>query len=313
MQESLIELLSDGALHSGEELGRLLGITRAAVWKRLQAIMDDTGLVIESVRGRGYRLNAPLELLRNESWNDLPWPIKLLDKIDSTNAEAMRLLASQSGPLLIVAEQQSAGRGRRGRQWQSPYGCNLYFSLLWPINDARRLEGLSLLVGLAVHRALAHLNFSAALKWPNDLLIDGRKLGGILLELTGDPSDHCQVVIGIGINVNMPEEGAEIDQPWTSLAQQAGRVVSRAQLLRALCVQLVELLNWPQPGFAPWRGTWEAAHAWQGRSVSLSTGREQIRGQVLGVSESGALRLNVDGVEQQFSGGEISLRLSNDS
>lgn len=313
MQEALIELLSDGAVHSGEELGRILGVTRAAVWKRLQSAMADTGLSIESVRGRGYRLSVPLTLLRHECWDDLPWPVKAFDKIDSTNAQALKLLANNTGPLLVLAEQQTAGRGRRGRQWQSPYGCNLYMSLLWPINDARRLEGLSLLVGLAVHRAFARLGFKGALKWPNDLLANDRKLGGILLELTGDPSDHCQVVIGIGININMLGDNSAIDQPWTSLAELAGRMVSRTEVLRALCAELNIVLTWPQLGFAPWRDEWERAHAWQGRSVCLSTGRDWISGMVLGVSDAGALRLSVEGVEQQFSGGEISLRLSNDS
>ena len=135
----------------------MLGVSRSAVWKRLLLLEESTGLRIHKVRGKGYRLERPLILLDSERLSrELPYPVKVLTEVDSTNAEALRHLAvgQVNQPLLFVAEQQTAGRGRRGRSWVSPYGVNLYFSLLLPVSDSSRLEGLSLLVGLAVRRAL---------------------------------------------------------------------------------------------------------------------------------------------------------------
>lgn len=316
---TLLTLLQDGKFHSGQALGAALGVSRSAVWKQLQLLRSDLGLSIHSVRGRGYCLESGLSILSKEAIKagGVVWPIFLLEQIDSTNAEALRLLDGGAGaPFLVLAEQQLQGRGRRGRQWISPYGQNVYFSLAWRIDGgARSLDGLSLVVGLAVLRALQGIGLDdSGLKWPNDILAGGRKIGGILLELVGDPADVCHVVIGVGINVNMRMENSHIDQPWTSLSKEQGGVIDRNALVAALSVQLQSmLLRHRQEGFLGLRAEWESAHLWQGRRVSLSTAQREVVGEVLGVDDSGALRLTVDGAEQVFSGGEISLRLRDDS
>lgn len=314
----LLALLSDGAFHSGERLGALLGVSRSAVWKRLLLLEESTGLRIHKVRGKGYRLEQPLVLLDSERLSrELPYPVRVLTEVDSTNAEALRYLAvgQVNQPMLFVAEQQTAGRGRRGRSWVSPYGVNLYFSLLLPVSDSSRLEGLSLLVGLAVRRALVACGYpSVELKWPNDLLLSGGKVAGILLELAGDPADGCHVVVGIGLNVNMQGAKAGIDQAWTALIGTAERPVDRNLILIGVANALHELLTADSAGrFAAYRDEWEGAHAWQGRKVCLSTGPQSVYGIVLGVDGRGALRLMCDGVERVYSGGELSLRLSDDS
>ncbi|WP_446941597.1 paraquat-inducible protein A [Pseudomonas aeruginosa] len=150
--QTLLKLLQDGRFHSGEELGAVLGISRSAVWKRLQHLEAEHGLQFHKVRGRGYRLASPLSLLDLRKIDSL-WPVEIMPTVDSTNTEAMRRLAAgASTPFVLVAEQQTAGRGRRGRAWVSPYGENLYYSLAITVRGgARELEGLSLVVGLAGH------------------------------------------------------------------------------------------------------------------------------------------------------------------
>ncbi|MCY1288643.1 Bifunctional ligase/repressor BirA [compost metagenome] len=313
--QTLLKLLGDGRFHSGEELGLALGVSRSAIWKRLQSLEAELGISVQSVRGKGYRLSEPLSVI-DPRLIAAPWPLDVLFSVDSTNAEVMRRLeAGAATPFAVVAERQTSGRGRRGRQWVSPLGANLYYTLGISVRGgAKELEGLSLVVGLAVARAIQSIGIQGVgLKWPNDILLDGKKLAGILLELTGDPADLCSVAIGIGINVNM--RGAEgIDQPWVSLCEAVGSKVDRNKLLAALNQELAHhLVRHREQGFSASRSEWEALHLWQGRQVSLSTAAHTVVGRALGIDEQGALRLEVDGVERRYSGGELSLRLSDDS
>ncbi|MBC2680724.1 bifunctional biotin--[acetyl-CoA-carboxylase] ligase/biotin operon repressor BirA [Pseudomonas baltica] len=315
----LLDLLKDGHFHSGEALGEALGVSRSAVWKQLQQLQAELGIDVHKVRGKGYRLADPVSALSSETLAasaPAGWELRVMHSVDSTNAEALRAVADGSQmPLLIVAEQQTAGRGRRGRPWVSPYAQNLYYSLALRIEGGMaRLEGLSLVVGLAVVRALhAQGVGEARLKWPNDILVGDKKLAGILLELVGDPSDVCHVVIGIGINVNMRQNTA-VDRPWTSVRLQRMSLVDRNDLVAELNVQLQSHLErHALSGFEQLREEWEELHAWQGRAVVLSAGLKAIEGRVLGIDGQGGLRLSVGGIEQVFSGGELSLRLVGDS
>ncbi|SDQ95126.1 BirA family transcriptional regulator, biotin operon repressor / biotin-[acetyl-CoA-carboxylase] ligase [Pseudomonas grimontii] len=317
---TLLKLLKDGRFHSGEALGAALGVSRSAVWKQLQHLEAELNLPVHKVRGRGYQLASPLVFLSSEQIalyaSSLTWPIHIYDSIDSTNAEALRLVEVECAtPFLVLAEQQTAGRGRRGRKWISPFAQNVYYSLLLRIeNGPRQLEGLSLVVGLAVMQALRESGVQgAALKWPNDVLVGQKKIAGILLELVGDPADICHVVLGIGINVNM-QKADEVDQQWTSVQLETGSPVDRNSLVARLCLQLKSYLELHRAsGFASLKDEWERGHAWQGRAVSLIAGVSHVDGVVLGVDGQGALRLSVDGVEKIYSGGELSLRLRDDS
>lgn len=315
---TLLNLLKDGRFHSGQDLGAALGISRSAVWKQLQHLEAELGLSIHKVRGRGYQLAAPLTLLDSvEISATVPkWPVTVLDSVDSTNAEALRAIGQgASAPFLVLAERQVSGRGRRGRKWVSPFAENLYYSLVLRIDGGmRQLEGLSLVVGLAVMQALRNFGVSSAgLKWPNDVLVANKKVAGILLELVGDPADVCHVVLGIGINVNM-QKADEVDQQWTSIRLESGNSIDRNALVGELSAQLNSYIQRHQlKGFSTLRVEWEANHLWQDRSVSLIAGSSQIDGVVVGIDSQGALRLKVDGVEKVFSGGELSLRLRDDS
>lgn len=318
----LLVLLQDGRFHSGEALGAALGVSRSAIWKQLQCLEAELGLSVHKVRGKGYRLADPLALLDERAIaGDAVsgvWPVSIMPTVDSTNAEVLRRLHEhQEAPFIVLAERQTAGRGRRGRSWVSPFGENLYYSLVLRVDGGmRQLEGLSLVVGLALLQSLRAAGVEAAgLKWPNDLLVDGRKIAGILLELSGDPADACHVVIGIGVNVNMLASSEErIDQPWTSVRAQIGRYVDRNQLVRELNLQLSRYLTKHlSQGFSALKDEWQANHLWQGRAVVLTTGAEPVEGVVLGVDRSGAICLQVAGAERCFSGGELGLRLCDDS
>lgn len=319
---ALLRLLQDGRFHSGEALGAALGVSRSAVWKQLQALQAELSLPLHKVRGRGYQLATPLQLLDAGWLNaqvDVPhWHACVMTSVDSTNAEALRLLPeAQTLPFYVIAERQTSGRGRRGRSWVSPFGENLYYSLVVRVEGGmRQLEGMSLAVGLALLQVIRGFGVAeAGLKWPNDVLVGERKLAGILLELSGDPADVCHVVIGIGLNVNMlaADHGA-IGQPWTSMRAELGRLLNRNELVSGLNRQLSRYLDIQlRGGFAALQDEWQACHLWQGRPVALTAGGEPIEGEVLGVDRSGAIRLRVDGAERSFSGGELSLRLRDDS
>lgn len=314
--DCLVACLADGQYHSGEELGRLLGVSRTAVWKQLQKL-DDYGLAVESVKGRGYRLGQALDLLQLPIVRDglldaakSLLDINLLVCTDSTNARAMAA-ASTTGVhgRVWLAEQQSAGRGRRGRQWLSPFAANLYLSMGWHFHGGvGALSGLSLAIGVACARALRSLGFeSLQLKWPNDLLVDGKKLGGILIEMTGDPSGECRLVVGVGLNVSMPGD-ASIDQPWTDL-HRAGLKVSRSELAARLLNELhAAMETFEHKGFAAFRYEWQQLDAYAHQPVCIISGAQRCEGVARGVDEAGALLLEtVQGV-QAIHGGEVSVR-----
>ncbi|MDR9752854.1 bifunctional biotin--[acetyl-CoA-carboxylase] ligase/biotin operon repressor BirA [Pseudomonas sp. SZMC_28357] len=317
---TLLKLLKDGRFHSGQALGASLGVSRSAVWKQLQHLEAELGIPIHKVRGRGYQLAAPLSFLDADEIalqsSGSGWSLQVFDSIDSTNAEALRAIdRGVPAPLVVIAERQTAGRGRRGRKWVSPFAENVYYSLVLRVDGGmRQLEGLSLVVGLAVMHTLRELGIAGVgLKWPNDVLVGSKKIAGILLELVGDPADVCHVVLGVGINVNM-QVAEKVDQQWTSMRLETGRMLDRNRLVALLGAKLQQYLDrHRKSGFAEIQAEWEAHHLWQGRAVSLIAGSSQTDGVVIGIDNQGALRLNVAGVEKTFSGGELSLRLRDDS
>lgn len=314
----LLKLLADGEFHSGSDLGTALGISRAAVWKRIKRVSDELGVPVRSVQGKGYRLDQPLQLLNGDALQAAfpELPVFVYESIDSTNNQAKTLLAEQAAPIAVFAEHQTQGKGRRGRDWSSPFAQNLYLSYVWPVTKGlSQIDGLSLVIGLAVAKTIKRLaGFAAELKWPNDVLINKKKVAGILLELKGDPVELCHVIIGIGVNLNMLDALNSIDQEWTSLSKEVGSSVDRELFARLLIEELESYLERQKLyGFASMRAEWLALHAWQGRKVLLHTGNDYISGTVVGVGEKGEVRLSVAGQERSFLGGELSLRLQNDS
>lgn len=314
----ILDLLADGQFHSGEELGVLLGVSRAAVWKHLQKL-ESLGIKLLSMKGRGYCIDGGLDLLDLKKiyaklTSPLALKLTLFPRIDSTNSYLMR----HENPIMQVclAESQSAGRGRRGRVWVSPFAQNIYCSIGWGFDGGvAALEGLSLVVGLVIVRVLQGYGVTGLeLKWPNDVLYQDKKLAGVLIEMTGDPAGYCQVVIGVGINVAMGDSQANaIAQPWIDLRsileQQKLPYISRNLLVANLLDELALVLNgYEQAGFAGYCAEWQSFNAHAGQMVELRNGNLVYSGVCLGISEMGALILETAQGREVFHGGEISLR-----
>ncbi len=328
IQANLLSILKDGGFHSGESLGEQLGCSRTAVWKHLQKL-ERLGLDIESIKGTGYRIVGGLELLDADRINGaLAAPVaanistlEIFQTIDSTNKYAREKAEKvPASGTVVLAEQQSAGRGRRGKSWISPFAANIYLSIVWDFErGAQALQGLSLAVGVAVKRALTTSGVSSVqLKWPNDVYVRQKKLGGILLEMIGDPVGQCSVIVGVGLNVSMPaKSGADIEQDWTDVTTELLHSTAdiqplRNQLAAGLISEIVQLLtDFESRGFEAYRDEWQAADAFFGQSAVISTPRQSIVGIVRGVDSNGALRLELeDGRIESFIGGELSLRLA---
>lgn len=321
---ALLRMLSDGEFHSGEILAQQLGVSRASVNNALAAVAD-YGLVLHSIRGRGYRLlNAPAWLTVDRvqaglSGLDTPFHIEILDCASSSNSILLQKAALGAPHASVLAvEWQSGGRGRLGRAWHSGLGNALTFSVLWRFKcGLADLSGLSLAVGIALMRALQQYGISnIGLKWPNDLMGAHGKLAGILIEAQGDMLGPCAAVIGIGLNLQLPQEILQrIDQPVSALAQYTAALPERNALLAEILKQLQRVLaQFSLQGFASLRDEWERYHVYHNRRVAmLMPDGSRVSGIARGVNQDGALRVEItqeDGntVIREFHAGEISLR-----
>jgi BirA family transcriptional regulator, biotin operon repressor / biotin---[acetyl-CoA-carboxylase] ligase len=322
----LIAALADGRFHTGDALGVRFGVSKAAIWKAIKKL-DEFGLDVHSVRGKGYRLSEALTLLDHAAILAHIAPsrraqlsyLEILHTIDSTNSHAMRRV--QAGALdlsagkswVCLAESQSAGKGRRGREWVSPFGHNLYLSLVREHNSgAVPLDGLSLVVGIALVSALQDQGYCGLqLKWPNDVLLDGRKLAGILLEVTGDITGLCHVVVGLGLNLHSDRDAMQsVTQAWAALDQAGFAPAKRNQLAGAVLNKLLTALAmFEHAGFEPFQAKWQEYDCAQNHLLQIHTANGVVEGLGRGVNQQGALLVETSAGVQTFYGGEVSLRL----
>ena len=320
----LIRLLADGAYHSGEAIARGLGISWTAVWKALRKAADRYDLELESAAGRGYRLTTPLDLLDPASiLGELPTAarqrlarLEVHDQLDSTNDRLMAAAVGQApAGTVCLAERQTAGRGRRGRTWVSPFGTNLSLSILWryPIGPAA-LGGVSLAAGVAVAEVLTCFGLAdLRLKWPNDLVWRHRKLGGLLLEVAGEAQGPSHLVLGLGLNLRLGHaQGQAIDQPWTDLhTAMGGQIPGRNRLAAALIDALLEMLDrYGTVGLEPYLIAWGRFDLLCGQRVCLQLGERAIEGDYAGIAPDGALCLKTPGGPIRAHSGEVSLRMA---
>lgn len=311
MQE-LLRLLADSEFHSGEELGQTLGVTRAAVWKKLKKL-DELGISLHSVKGRGYRLPEKLDLLVLDKMKGLKIPAYLTFKTESTNTDVRTLMTNGTKlPFLSVTEIQTQGRGRRGRQWQGGIGRNILMSIGWHFDQGVSVvEGLSLAIGVAVSRVLkGHGVSNVSLKWPNDVLVNNKKICGILLEMVSD-QDSCDVVIGLGLNVSVAQvDMSAVDQPWTDLKTELGQAPSRNSLVVALTNSITEVCHSfaNGDGLTPYLTEWMQQDALKRQKVKLIVGNREEYGIARGIDASGALLFEQEGSIRALHGGEVSVR-----
>ena len=315
----LLLRLGAGAV-SGDALARAAGVTRAAVWKRIQALRE-AGLDIEARAGQGYVLRQPADLLDAASLRAaLPAAVaagvetlEVAWSLDSTNSELLRRAPSRRSAVLL-AERQTAGRGRMGRAWASPLGAQVCLSVRRGFDGGlARLGGLSLVAGVAVAEALRALGVGqVGLKWPNDLVAGDRKLAGLLVEGGGEHGGPVHAVIGLGLNVRLPATAAAaIDQPWTDLARllDATALPPRNAIAAAVLARLLPALDaFDREGLAPFLPRYAALDALCGRPVRVSSGDTAIEGQAAGLAADGGLRVATAAGERIFHAGEVSVR-----
>ncbi|MGY0504974.1 biotin--[acetyl-CoA-carboxylase] ligase [Luteimonas sp. e5] len=315
----LLQRLAAGPV-SGDALAHEFGLTRAAVWKRIEALRQ-AGIAIQARRGQGYALTQALDLLDAAAIRaalpdalhealelDVAW------QVDSTNSVLLARPAPVHGVRVLLAERQSRGRGRLGRDWHSPLAANVYLSL-----DRRygaglaRLPGLSLVAGIASAEALRVLTgLDIGLKWPNDLWLDGRKLGGLLVEGSGEHGGSARAVIGLGLNLRMPaSQTARIAQPWTDLAAHLPAPPARNQVVAALLAAWLPALEaFDRDGLAGFLPRWQALDVLAGQPVDIIEGGTRVPALALGVAADGGLRIRDARGERILHSGEVSVRMA---
>ena len=300
-----------------------LGVSRMAVWKHLKALRE-MGVDFTVVRGKGYCLPSSLELLDRDRILAAATAastagidsIEVFLEVDSTN-NWLRERALNGAPsgTVCVAEMQLAGRGRRGRTWVSPFAANLYLSLLWrSANGATALAGLGLVTGIALLRALRGCGIEGAgLKWPNDILVGDAKLAGVLIDVVGESSGPCIVIVGIGVNVCMSSgEAAAIDQRWTDVHHLSGdNSLSRNVLAARILDELVPAIeSFDAEGLQPFLGEWRQSDVLSGRKVGLTLPNEYITGTACGIDDVGALLVDTGNGCRRFLSGDVSVRVT---
>jgi BirA family biotin operon repressor/biotin-[acetyl-CoA-carboxylase] ligase len=315
----LISRLNDGEIHSGQSLATEFGVSRTAIWKTARRALKE-GFKLRTVRGHGYQLARPVDFLDQDiiaknvkSASSRSLALSVVDEIDSTNAEVMRMLArGECAMPVVAAETQTAGRGRRGQPWCSPVGENIYLSMGLSLSGGfSAVDGLSLVLGVAVAEALECLGAGPiGLKWPNDIFIDGTKVGGILVDLQGELQDGVvHAIVGLGLNVHMTAAPA-IDQAWTSLALARPQLAwSRNALISTLITSIADASDkFQSAGFAEFRSSWQSRDVFFNRQIVARDGELQGVGQ--GINHSGNYVLQTNQGEFAVRSGEISLRFA---
>lgn len=315
---ALVDALADGEWHSGEALAGRFGISRAALAKRVERLKD-WQLLIDARQGLGYRLAAPVERLDAAALQAALGRALKVDVqavVDSTSSRLAEA-PSAADPQALLAEFQTAGRGRRGRQWLTPFASQLAVSLAWSFESMpRQLTTLPLAIGIACARVIRGCGIAdVGLKWPNDILVDGRKLGGILLEHRGESGSACRVIVGVGINVALQDaQATAVDQPWASL-QALLRArglppVSRNDLAQRLLRELVDLLSgFAVQGFTPLQPEWNAFDLSRGRVVRVVQADAEFDALACGIDADGALLVEVDGQRRALHAAEVRMRV----
>ncbi|MCL1052206.1 bifunctional biotin--[acetyl-CoA-carboxylase] ligase/biotin operon repressor BirA [Shewanella abyssi] len=313
-KRSILTELSNGHFVSGEALAVKLGVSRTAVANHISGL-EEYGVDIFSVKGKGYKLSSPLSLVDESTLkNAIKQRCFYFDEIPSTNGFILKHADELDSGDICVAEYQSAGRGRRGRVWVSPYGCHLYFSMYWQFSQGMaQAMGLSLVVACSIVSVLKQLNVAnVGVKWPNDIYLAGKKLAGVLIEMSGQTDSECNLVIGIGLNMTMSEQqGKSIDQPWSDLTSLEG-MPNKTALLTLLQQQLQQdLCKFQHEGLAPFQARWKEADLFNGQEIKLIIGANEVHGICRGIDKQGAVVLETAAGLKSHIGGEISLRKLN--
>lgn len=314
----LINFLSDEACHDGTSIGNHLNISRAAVWKLVKKLTQ-YGVPLVSTKGKGYQLQSPLILLDSQVIRSRirhkSVELIVLEKTASTNDCLKQLAQNNTSILACLSEYQSAGKGRLERHWHSPFAKNIYLSVLCPFEkDISELSGLGLVSSLAICHAIEAATDlgknQLSVKWPNDILFNGEKLGGVLIEIQAESNGFCQVIIGMGLNVNMRKAfKRDVNQPWTSLANMLGTYINRHHLAVEIIDTLIDYLErFSAKGLAAFKQEWKRRDALLGTKISVISRQRTRTGMYQGINNQGHLKLSVGGNEvMMLSAGDTSI------
>jgi BirA family biotin operon repressor/biotin-[acetyl-CoA-carboxylase] ligase len=321
----LLSLLADGEFHSGERLAARVGVTRAAVWKEVKKL-DQFGLTVEAGAGKGYRLSRPIELLdkavlERALQDDKRFDLDGLDiflQVDSTNRFLMNNPPARTSAMrLCVAEWQSAGRGRLERQWVSPFGSGVCLSAAWAFAGIPAgFSALSLAAGVAAAKAIeSACGVAAQLKWPNDLVWGGRKLGGILVESRIESQGRCHVVIGIGLNVSVPQECLDGVSDWRAGAVDlqtaaSGSVPGRNAVVAAIAAEFGTLFReFERDSTSAWLDDWASLDFLRGKAIRVVSETDSFDGRGAGIDSDGALLVDTnENALRRVLAGDASVR-----
>ena len=320
IDELLIERLADGQFHSGQALADELGISRTAVNKHINTL-ERYYLDIFRVHGKGYRLAQPLQLLQRAAIEGaLPAdaaPVFVKHVTSSTHDDLRILLENAPNQRLtpgtcVIAEMQTHGRGRRGRTWLSPFGSNLYASFYWPLpNGLNSALGLSVAIGVALAQLLQNAGVEeVSVKWPNDVYVQGEKIAGILVELEGESTGMGHALIGIGLNLSMPERFlATIEQPSTDVQRHLSAPVDRNSWAANLISQIHAMLtSFEQEGLQNLTDEWKRLDYFYNQPIRVLLGQHEQQGIGQGIDSHGALLVRQGNGLKRYFGGEISIR-----
>lgn len=313
----LVKLLRDGDYHDGNSLGETLDITRSAIWKMVKKL-EGYGIKIDAIMGRGYIMSEPLYLLEPDVIKQAFAQRVELTVLESTPSTNNYFKLSPKTPAIkcCIAEHQTQGRGRLNRTWHSPFGKNLYLSCYHPLKkDLSELSGLSLVISLSIVSALRELGLtdSVFVKWPNDVLSNGKKIAGILIDVEAESHGGCDVTIGIGLNVNMFHndelQSKSIDQAWTSMAEECGVAFDRSQVAVVLLQKLLDYIaRFEEEGFGVFIDEWRSVDSLANKSIALNCINQIIEGSAAGIDQKGHLLLQLDdGTIRAFSSGDARL------
>ena len=330
-QEKLLRLLADGAVHSGTGLATQLGITRAAVWKSIRQL-EDAGVTISAQTGKGYWLNEPLELLDatlisaalDNTARQRIDALEVLWQVGSTSDHLLQAPAVSPGRSRVcLAEFQTDGRGRRGREWFAAAGHSICLSLSWSFQSSpQQLASLGLAVGAGVLRTAQAAGATAAqLKWPNDVVVNGNKLAGVLIDVQGEAGGPMRAIIGVGLNYSLPANAerqieaagglrpASLVDAYVDAHAERHPPLSRNAVAAALINELHNVMaEFSARGFSAFAAEWRAADYLQAKPVTVTVDGVEHRGVVRGIAADGRLQLETDGGILHVMSGDVRVR-----
>ncbi len=308
---TLLTLLADGNAYSYQKLTALLGKDKKVLCAEIDALRAQ-GLTLVTDE-QTVRLQPQMALLDGNRLTRALSPYRVMIKpvIDSTNQFLLDRLSDLQKGDLCLAEYQSAGRGRRGRQWRSPFAGQVILSFYWTLAPEISLNGLSLVIGIAIADTLKALGAeNVTLKWPNDVLLQGRKLAGILVEIANSKNGLINLVVGIGMNLSVPAQDNQIDQPWAELTEILPQVDRNELIIQLVNTLYAYLAIFQQQGVGFFRQRWLELDHFLDEQVNIITTRQVITGIEQGIDDEGYLLLSTNDGENmlRFNAGEVSLR-----